>query len=62
MRGKPNQPLGEAWGTGSLTLAGDAGRSLVNVFTGEKITVREDATLSLSEVFAKFPVAILRSE
>ena len=36
-------------------------RDFEDVFTGERRTVSSDGTLGLSEVFEKFPVAILRS-
>jgi (1->4)-alpha-D-glucan 1-alpha-D-glucosylmutase len=62
MQGKPKLPLGEAWGSATLTLPDHAGQSFTNVFTGERHTLPENGKLHLSEVFAKFPVAILRSE
>ncbi|NIO87352.1 MAG: hypothetical protein GTN68_43075 [Candidatus Aminicenantes bacterium] len=54
---------GEVWKDSSLVLSlSKAGASFRNIFTNEIVTVKvhKDATvLSLSEVFANFPVVLL---
>jgi (1->4)-alpha-D-glucan 1-alpha-D-glucosylmutase len=62
MHGKPNLPLCEAWGKVALTVTDHAGQTFVDAFTGAQRTIPNDGRLRLSEVFEKFPVAILRSE
>jgi (1->4)-alpha-D-glucan 1-alpha-D-glucosylmutase len=61
MRNNEKLPLGEAWGSEALLMPDDRGRSFEDVFTGERRTVSSEGTLRLSEVFERFPVAILRS-
>jgi (1->4)-alpha-D-glucan 1-alpha-D-glucosylmutase len=61
MRGKPQLPLGDAWGKDMLRVPAAVGTRYRNVFTGETVTVTEDG-LPLSTVLAVFPVALLVSE
>jgi (1->4)-alpha-D-glucan 1-alpha-D-glucosylmutase len=56
--GKAAPALGDAWGDQAVTLPGAKKSSWLNVFTGKTVTV-ESETLTLSQVFADFPVAIL---
>ena len=60
MQGKPYTPM-DAWGHATLSLPGQAGRVYENVFTGERLTVAENGKLALRDLFAHFPVAMLRS-
>jgi (1->4)-alpha-D-glucan 1-alpha-D-glucosylmutase len=62
MRGKPQLPLGEAWGKDQLRLPVSPGTRYSNVFTGESVTVAEQQELLLSTIFATYPVALLLSE
>jgi maltooligosyltrehalose synthase len=59
MRGKPELPLGEAWGKDQLRILVPPGTRYMNVFTGESVTVAEQQTLALSTVFDTYPVALL---
>ncbi|MGC1362621.1 MAG: malto-oligosyltrehalose synthase [Silvibacterium sp.] len=61
MRHRPELPLGKAWGRGELIAENCAGRTFVNVFTGEEVVVPENGRILLSRLFAAFPVAMLRS-
>ena len=61
MHGKPELPLGEAWGKDQLRLKEHDGKTFRNIFTGKTVTVHEDQ-MGLSTVFADFPVAVLVSE
>jgi (1->4)-alpha-D-glucan 1-alpha-D-glucosylmutase len=61
MRGKVQLPLGEAWGKDQLLLPVAPGTRFRNVFTDEIVTVAEDG-LSLSTVFATFPVGLFVSQ
>lgn len=52
-------PVGSgSWGTSALALPAEAPREWTNVFTGERVT-RKGNDLRLSEVFSRFPVAVL---
>jgi (1->4)-alpha-D-glucan 1-alpha-D-glucosylmutase len=62
MRAKPELPLGPAWGSDQLHLVGESGTRYRSVFSGESVTVSEQQSLPLNEVFATFPVALLASE
>jgi (1->4)-alpha-D-glucan 1-alpha-D-glucosylmutase len=62
MRGKPELPLGAAWGNDQLRVPDPAGTRYTNVFTGEPVIVPEQQTLPLSTILATFPVALLVSE
>jgi maltooligosyltrehalose synthase len=45
-----------------LHLVGESGTRYRSVFSGESVTVSEQQSLPLNEVFATFPVALLASE
>ena len=62
MRGKPELPLGPAWGNDQLRVPVSAGTRYTNVFTGEQVSVPEQQVLPLSGILATFPVALLVSE
>jgi (1->4)-alpha-D-glucan 1-alpha-D-glucosylmutase len=62
MRGKPQLPLGEAWGKDQLRLPVSPGTRYTNVFSGESVTVAEQQGLPLSAIFTTYPVALLVSE
>jgi (1->4)-alpha-D-glucan 1-alpha-D-glucosylmutase len=62
MQGKTNFPLEQAWGNATLTLPGMEGRELENTFTGERMRVPDDGRLQLRDLFAHFPVAMLRTD
>jgi maltooligosyltrehalose synthase len=59
MKAKVQLPLGEAWGTDRLRVP--AGTTYRNIFTGEILTSDHDG-VPLSDIFATYPVALLRSE
>jgi (1->4)-alpha-D-glucan 1-alpha-D-glucosylmutase len=61
MRGKPELPLGPAWGNDLLRVP-VSGTRYTNVFTGESLSVPEQQILPLSAILATFPVALLVSE
>jgi maltooligosyltrehalose synthase len=61
MRGKPQLPLGEAWGKDQLSLPVLPGTRYSNIFTGESVTVAEQQ-LPLSTILGAYPVALLLSE
>ncbi len=60
MKGKVQLPLGEAWGNDRLRLPVAPGTSYANVFTGETLAATDEGVL-LSDIFATYPVALLRS-
>jgi maltooligosyltrehalose synthase len=62
MHHRPELPLGRAWGSGKLRVEQCAGQRLVNVFTGEELIVPENGELPLVQVFAHFPLALLRRD
>ena len=62
MRGKPELPLGPAWGNDQLRVPVSSGTRYTNVFTGESLSVPEQQILPLSAILATFPVALLVSE
>ena len=57
--GKAEMPLGEVWGNTVLHVPELKGRKIRNVFTGELVSVDSSGALVLSEVFSRFPVALL---
>jgi (1->4)-alpha-D-glucan 1-alpha-D-glucosylmutase len=61
MHQRPDLPLGRAWGSGELLAEECAGKRLVNVFTGVEMVVPEGGRIPLAQLFAHFPVAMLRS-
>jgi (1->4)-alpha-D-glucan 1-alpha-D-glucosylmutase len=61
MHHRAELPLGKAWGGAELFAQQCAGMRLVNVFTGEEVTVRDDGRIPLAQLFVHFPVAMLRS-
>jgi (1->4)-alpha-D-glucan 1-alpha-D-glucosylmutase len=62
MRGKPELPLGTAWGNDQLRVPVSPGTRYTNVFTGESLSVSEQQTLPVSAILGTFPVALLVSE
>jgi (1->4)-alpha-D-glucan 1-alpha-D-glucosylmutase len=61
-RGAETPPLGpEYWMDTAITVPPELGSTLVNVLTGERLHGHGDA-LTLGDVFAHFPVALLASE
>jgi (1->4)-alpha-D-glucan 1-alpha-D-glucosylmutase len=62
MHGKPQLPLGAAWGKARLTLPESGPSRFVNAFTGEVVSLEQDGGIALSTVFATYPVALLVSE
>jgi (1->4)-alpha-D-glucan 1-alpha-D-glucosylmutase len=61
MRGKTQFPLADAWGEALLSLPDHVSRSFVNVFTEKKMHADEKGQLKLHDIFADYPVAMLRS-
>jgi len=61
MRHRAQLPLGDAWKQEALMIPDYAGKSFVDVFSGEARTVSPDGSLPLSQIFERFPVAMLRS-
>ena len=61
MHHRAELPLGKAWGSAELFAQHCAGMRLLNVFTGEDVVVRGDGRIPLTQLFAHFPVAMLRS-
>ena len=62
MQGRPELPLAQAWGKARLALPeSTASREFVNVFTDEVVSVDQDGSLPLSDVFSNFPVALFSS-
>jgi (1->4)-alpha-D-glucan 1-alpha-D-glucosylmutase len=62
MRGKPELPLGPAWGNDQLRVPVSPGTRYSNVFTGEFLSVPEQQILPLSAILTTFPVALLVSQ
>ena len=62
MHGKPQLPLGPAWGKARLTLPESVPSRFVNVFTGESVSLEPDRGIPLSTIFATYPVALLAGE
>jgi (1->4)-alpha-D-glucan 1-alpha-D-glucosylmutase len=60
MRNRPELPLGEAWNDAELLAEDCAGQRMLNVFTGNEMAVPENGRIRLAELFAEFPVAMLR--
>ena len=59
--GAMRAPLGDLWENTDVPVPPRSAEFLENVFTGEKIRVNAQRTLSCREVFAHFPVALLVS-
>lgn len=62
MQGRPELPLGNAWGQGELVIPQLVGASIRNIFTGAVLQIGEDGRLPLRAVFAEFPVAMFVRE
>jgi (1->4)-alpha-D-glucan 1-alpha-D-glucosylmutase len=62
MRGKPELPLGPAWGNDQLRVPVSPGTRYTNVFTGESLNVPDQQNLPLSAILATYPVALLVSQ
>lgn len=62
MQGRPELPLGNAWGQGELVIPQLVGASVQDIFTGAMLRIGEDGRLPLRSVFAEFPVAIFVRE
>lgn len=62
MHGKPQLPLGAAWGKARLVLPESGPSRFVNAFTGEVVSLDQDRGIELSTVFATYPVALLLSD
>ncbi len=60
MKGQAGAPLGAAWGNTELTVT-RASAEYENVFTSEVMKSSNTRTLLCREVFARFPVALLRA-
>ncbi len=58
VEGRSEIPLGSAWAGHEVTLPEEAGTKWVHALTGKEINAEENV-LSLDEVFADFPVAVL---
>ena len=59
MRGEQRMPLGDAWGAAEIPLPPQSPTEFDNVFTGERVAASGNRALLCSEVFARFPVALL---
>lgn len=60
--GRTDLPLGDVWGDTRVQLSAGVGDDLHDVLTLQAARVqREEGSLRMSEVMAKFPVAVLRS-
>jgi (1->4)-alpha-D-glucan 1-alpha-D-glucosylmutase len=62
MKGKPDLPLGSAWGNDQVKVPVAAGERYKNVFTGETVVIPEKQTLPLSALLGSFPIALLAPE
>jgi (1->4)-alpha-D-glucan 1-alpha-D-glucosylmutase len=60
MRGETHPPLGEAWGNAEIALPQGAPPEYENILTGEVVRATGARSLLCREVFARFPVALLR--
>ncbi|MBV8207707.1 MAG: malto-oligosyltrehalose synthase [Acidobacteria bacterium] len=58
---KKAPPLGDAWGDTEITLPPRSPNEFQNVFTGEALRANANRGLACREVFATFPVALLKS-
>ena len=58
-RGEMRPPLGEVWGEAEIGLPPEAPGTMVNLLTGEELTVSSARSLLCREVFAHFPAALL---
>lgn len=57
--GSLRAPLGKSWNDTNISVPCAPGTILENSFTGERIKVNENQTISCGEVFGYFPVALL---
>lgn len=62
MQGRPEMPLGSAWGQGELVIPQLVGASIRDIFTGALLRIGEDGRLPLRSVFAEYPVALFARE
>jgi len=60
MQGEMRPPLAEAWGAAELALPPGAPLEFENVFIGELVRQTPQRSLLCREIFARFPVALLR--
>ncbi|MDP9268207.1 MAG: malto-oligosyltrehalose synthase [Acidobacteriota bacterium] len=60
MRGEMRAPLGDDWGAAELALPPGAAPEFENVLTGEIVRQSPARSLLCRELFARFPVALLR--
>ena len=60
MRGEMRPPLGDVWGEAELALPPGAPQEFENVLTGELVRQTPARSLLCRELFARFPVALLR--
>jgi (1->4)-alpha-D-glucan 1-alpha-D-glucosylmutase len=60
MKGEVQPPLATAWGEAQVALPPHAPNEFVNEFTGEIVRKTATGALLCREVFARFPVALLR--
>ncbi len=60
MRGEMRPPIAEAWGNAELALPGGVPMEFENVLTGELVRQTTARTVLCRELFASFPVALLR--
>jgi (1->4)-alpha-D-glucan 1-alpha-D-glucosylmutase len=60
MRGQPVPPLGNVWGGTELAIPG-AYHEFLNVLTGERLNAGSGRNLLCRDIFANFPVALLRA-
>ena len=61
MQAKPHLPLADAWGKATLSLPQDVTGSFKNIFTDAELKPDDGGVLSLHDIFAEFPVAMLVS-
>lgn len=59
MRGSEQPPIAAAWGDTSVPLPPGMTGNLRNLFTGERVSARNGASLSCSDLFAQLPFALL---
>lgn len=60
-QGKLQPPIGDMWGKAILSLPAGTPGHFVNVFTDERIQADEAGRLKLRDLFAQYPVAMLKS-
>jgi (1->4)-alpha-D-glucan 1-alpha-D-glucosylmutase len=62
MQMRQNFPLGDAWGKAQITLPDSSPQTFENIFTAEEVRSGESGCMRLRDIFAQFPVAVLRSK